>query len=123
MCLLIVQIYWFIGTAWRTDLEANRTELDRIAGSLREMELHVKAAKYLVAAKEQLLTSTPQRATEIVDDRGLAPHGALGGVARTAADARAVIEEQLKVLREEQDRTGLEYENVTLRSERIRVML
>jgi hypothetical protein len=37
VCLLILQIYWFTGTTFRADLEAHRTELDQIAGNLREM--------------------------------------------------------------------------------------
>ena len=51
-CLLIVQIYWFIGTTFRTDLENHRTELDRIAGSLREMAPAVKTAQAMVRSKE-----------------------------------------------------------------------
>ena len=34
-CLLIVQIYWFFGNAFRADLETHRAELDGIAGALR----------------------------------------------------------------------------------------
>jgi hypothetical protein len=37
--LLLMQIYWYIGTAFRTDLEKNRAELDSISGALREMML------------------------------------------------------------------------------------
>ncbi len=33
--LLIVQMYWFVGTTSRADLEADRAELDGIAGVLR----------------------------------------------------------------------------------------
>src|SRR4051794_18671508 len=39
MLLLVTQIYWYIGTTYRTDLEAHRQEMDRISGSLREMSL------------------------------------------------------------------------------------
>ena len=39
MLLLVTQIYWYIGTTYRTDLEAHREEMDRVSGSLREMSL------------------------------------------------------------------------------------
>ena len=62
-CLLLVQIYWFIGTTFRSDLETHRAELDRIAGSLREMAPAVKAAQAMVALKEQQLELFRQRRT------------------------------------------------------------
>jgi hypothetical protein len=53
VCLLVVQIYWFIGTTFRADLEAHRAELDRIAGNLREMTQDRDASKSLELEKQE----------------------------------------------------------------------
>ena len=107
--LLIVQIYWFIGTTWRDDLEKNRAELDSIAGSLREMSLNLKTAEYLAAIKGQQASDVEAGKISFEGD--------------FARDARSVIKEQLLLLRNEQDKTSIEYANITLRGDRVEKML
>lgn len=107
--LLTVQIYWFIGNTWRSDLETNRTELDAIAGSLREMSLDLTAAKYLTEVKGQQVNDV--QAGRIAFDGDF------------SKDARSFIEEQLLILRKEQDQAHIEYANVTLRGDRVEKML
>lgn len=104
--LIFVQIYWFIGNTWRGDLEAHRTELDRIAGSLREMSLKVQASEDLM----------------LIKDQQIAVNGEFP-VLSNIKNTRSLIEEQLDLLKERQSRTELEYANVTLRGDRVEKML
>jgi hypothetical protein len=53
VCLLVVQIYWFIGTTFRADLETHRAELDQIAGNLREMTQGKDASTVIERGKQQ----------------------------------------------------------------------
>ena len=54
ICLLRLQIYWFIGTPIRTHLQTHRDELDHISGSLRAMSLDIK--KILTASSKAKMT-------------------------------------------------------------------
>jgi hypothetical protein len=107
VCLLLVQIYWFIGTTFRTDLETHRAELDRIAGTLREMAPAVKAAQTMVSLKEQELDGS----LSAVSDSA----GEDGDVERLSSD--------LEAMKKEQSRLILAYANVTRRGSRVILML
>jgi hypothetical protein len=111
-CLLIVQIYWFIGTTFRTDLENHRTELDRIAGSLREIAPAVKAAQAMVRSKEdQLGLIERERTTD-------------GSADPSTDGARlTLLNSDLEGMRKEQSRLALDYANVTRRGSRVILML
>jgi hypothetical protein len=110
-CLLIVQIYWFIGTTFRTDLENHRAELDRIAGSLREMAPAVKAAQAMVRSKEDQLGVIKGEWT--TDSAGSSTGGAQATLLNSDLDA----------MRKEQSRLALDYANVTRRGSRVILML
>jgi hypothetical protein len=99
VCLLAVQIYWFIGTTFRTDLENHRAELDKIAGSLREMTPGVHASASILAIKENQLQG--DRGTKRVDQ----------------------LEEEIKSLRDSHSKLMLTYANVTRRGSRVLIML
>ena len=111
-CLLIVQIYWFIGTTFRTDLENHRTELDRIAGSLREMAPAVKAAQAMVRSKEDELGLIERERTT-------------DGSAASSTDGShlTLLNSDLEAMRGEQSRLALDYANVTRRGSRVILML
>lgn len=102
--LLFVQIFWFIGTTWRTDLENHRTELDRIAGNLRGMMLEVKAAHDL----RNDLDPTKQVAASFFGDE---------------LDAQTSIEERIQILVNRQDQSLLIFANASLRGDRVEKML
>jgi hypothetical protein len=111
-CLLIVQIYWFIGTTFRSDLENHRTELDRIAGSLREIAPAAKAAQAMVRAKEDQLGLIKQEQTT-------------EGSASSSTDGAhlTLLNNDLEGMRKEQSRLALDYANVTRRGSRVILML
>jgi hypothetical protein len=54
--LILVQVYWFIGITWRTDLEDYRDQLDRIAGQLRELNLQIQVGKDLTDRQSQQIS-------------------------------------------------------------------
>ena len=114
-CLLVVQIYWFIGTTFRTDLETHRTELDRIAGSLREMAPAVKAAQDLVSYKEQQLNLVQLNAAKAASRSASGSFGGDGALERLTSD--------LDSMKSEQSRLVLAYANVTRRGSRVILML
>jgi hypothetical protein len=114
-CLLVVQIYWFIGTTFRTDLETHRAELDRIAGSLREMAPAVKAAQDLVGYKEQQLDLVQLNAAKAASRTASGSFGDEGGLERLTSD--------LDSMKSEQSRLVLAYANVTRRGSRVILML
>src|SRR5919106_1850070 len=107
VCLLIVQIYWFIGTTFRTDLETHRAELDRIAGTLREMAPAVKAAQTMVSLKESELGSIKEPPAA----------GPLNAVSDGADEERDLerMSTDLEAMKKEQSRLILAYANVTRR--------
>jgi hypothetical protein len=111
-CLLIVQIYWFIGTTFRTDLEDHRAELDRIAGSLREIAPSVKAAQAMVRSKEDQLGLIERERT--TDDS-----------ADSSTDGAHIVllNSDLEAMRKEESRLALDYANVTRRGSRVILML
>lgn len=102
--LLFVQIFWFIGTTWRTDLENHRAELDRIAGNLRGMMLEVKAVHDL----KNDLEPTKQVSASFFGDE---------------LDARTSIEERIQILVNRQDQSLLIFANASLRGDRVEKML
>jgi hypothetical protein len=108
--LLIVQIFWFIGTTWRTDLEDHRAELDRIAGNLRVMMLEVKAAHDF--------ENDPTRGQQIANAKQN-PASFFG----EDLDAPTVAAERLQILMNRQDQTLLLYANASLRGDRVEKML
>jgi hypothetical protein len=119
-CLLLVQIYWFIGTTFRTDLETHRTELDRIAGSLREMAPAVKAAQGIVSLKEQQLGSVKDEFAEATSSpTSMSPASVTFGAQSDLDRLRA----ELDTLKDEQSRLILAYANVTRRGSRVILML
>jgi hypothetical protein len=103
--LLVVQIYWFIGTTWRTDLETNRAELDRIAGFLREMVFEPNDVDDFYELKNRQIDNT------IDKTRG-----------ETNSEEQ-IIEDHLKPSKSRQNRVVLQYANVTLRGDRVKKML
>jgi hypothetical protein len=111
--LLLVQIFWFIGTTWRSDLESHRAELDRIAGSLREMMLEVKAKHdaetYLRDIKGRHSGGKPNQTPDFFINGN--------------KDVRTSIDEWLRELRKKQDQTALLFANATLRGDRVEKML
>ena len=107
ICLLLVQIYWFIGTTFRTDLETHRAELDRIAGTLREMAPAVKAAQTMVSMKEQELDGSLSAVSDSAGEEG--------DIERLSGDLEAMQKEQLRLI--------LAYANVTRRGSRVILML
>jgi hypothetical protein len=115
VCLLIVQIYWFIGTTFRTDLETHRAELDRIAGTLREMAPAVKAAQTMVSLKEEQLGSIKEPTAA----------GPLNAVSDSAGEERDLerMSTDLEAMKNEQSRLILAYANVTRRGSRVILML
>jgi hypothetical protein len=115
VCLLIVQIYWFIGTTFRTDLETHRAELDRIAGTLREMAPAVKAAQTMVSLKEEQLGSIKEPTAA----------GPLNAVSDSAGEERDLepMSTDLEAMKKEQSRLILAYANVTRRGSRVILML
>jgi hypothetical protein len=112
--LLVVQIYWFIGTTWRTDLETHRAELDRIAGSIREMSLEAKVVRDFESHLENI---KEQHQNGSVRDTG--PDINL----TNNKNPRVAIEESLQILMDRQDRRKLSYANWTLRGDRVEKML
>jgi hypothetical protein len=118
--LIFVQIFWFIGTTWRTDLETHRAELDRIAGKLREMMIEVKASRYLenrlVAIKGDIEKRQPDADMETDDQIVLA-------IINQNQDADIIIDEWIQILKKKQDQTRLSYANATLRGDRLERML
>jgi hypothetical protein len=113
VCLLLVQIYWFIGTTFRTDLETHRAELDRIAGTLREMAPAVKAAQTMVSLKEQQLGSIKE--PSVADSLNAVSAGEEADTDRLSGD--------LEAMKKEQSRLILAYANVTRRGSRVILML
>lgn len=111
VCLLTVQIYWFIGTTFRTDLETHRAELDRIAGSLREMAPKVKAA--------QAILSMQKTVPEMIKEQG--PGGNFDSNV-FGSDAGSSSND-LESLKNEPSRLILAYANVTRRGSRVILML
>jgi hypothetical protein len=107
VCLLVVQIYWFVGTTFRTDLETHRAELDRIAGSLREMAPAVKAAQAMLSREQ-----TPE-------ERSLGGPSSFfvqdGDAAKLTGDLASVKNEPARLI--------LTYANVTRRGSRVMLML
>jgi hypothetical protein len=119
-CLLLVQIYWFIGTTFRTDLETHRTELDRIAGSLREMAPAVKTAQAMVSMKEQQVGSIKDASAEPSSSpTSMSPASVTFGAESDLDRLRA----ELDVMKNEQSRLTLAYANVTRRGSRVILML
>jgi hypothetical protein len=114
-CLLLVQIYWFIGTTFRTDLEAHRAELDRIAGSLREMAPAVKAAQAMVGLKEQQIQLLRKGGPDASSSQAAVTFGADGELGQLMAE--------LDTIKGEQSRLVLGYANVTRRGSRVILML
>jgi hypothetical protein len=108
--LLIVQIFWFIGTTWRTDLEDHRAELDRIAGNLRVMMLEVKTAHDFEndPTRGQQITSSKQSSASFFGED---------------QDAPTIAEERVQILMNRQDQTLLLYANASLRGDRVEKML
>jgi hypothetical protein len=113
ICLVSFQIYWFIGTTIRTDLESHRNELDHIAGSLRAMSLNAKNLQDLINAKQQQI-ETEQGPMSVADSSGT-----------MAPSSRPVTQlvEELESLKKEQDKTILDYANARKRSFRVHRML
>jgi hypothetical protein len=112
-CLVIFQIYWFIGTTIRTDLESHRSELDSIAGSLRAMTLSAKNLQDLISSK-QLQIEAEQGSMSVADSSGTmapSPHPVLQ------------LGEELEALKKERDQTILDYANARKRSFRVHRML
>ncbi len=119
-CLLLVQIYWFIGTTFRTDLETHRTELDRIAGSLREMAPAVKTAQAMVSMKEQQVGSIKDVSAEgSASPTSMSPASVTFGAESDLDRLRA----ELDTMKNEQSRLTLAYANVTRRGSRVILML
>jgi hypothetical protein len=114
-CLLLVQIYWFIGTTFRTDLETHRAELDRIAGSLREMAPAVRAAQDLVNYKEQQVDLVQLNAAKAASRSASGNFSNEDGLERLTSD--------LDSMKTEQSRLVLAYANVTRRGSRVILML
>jgi hypothetical protein len=110
--LLFVQIFWFIGTTWRTDLENHRAELDGIAGNLRVMMVEVKAAhdlrNDLDPSGAQQITSAKQTPMSFFSE---------------GVDPNRLIEERLQILMNRQDQSLLLYANASLRGDRVQKML
>jgi hypothetical protein len=117
-CLLLVQIYWYIGTTFRTDLETHRAELDRIAGSLREMAPAVKAAQAMADMKGQQLELYRQRRTAEARAASTPPSAALDGETNLEQLAG-----ELDAIKGEESRLILAYANVTRRGSRVILML
>ena len=115
LLLIFVQIFWFIGTTWRTDLETDRMELDRIAGTLREMMIEVKATHDL---KNHLVTLKGQQPTN--GEQVSMPY-----LASLIGDGNpgSAIDKGIQALIERQDRKALLYANATLRGDRVEKML
>lgn len=101
--LLTVQIYWFVGTTWRDDLQGNRDELDRVAGSLREMKLEVQTLEEIVTLKKRHLDDVKGR----------------NNIENISGEAKQFVESQINELIRRQSRMGLEFNNKVLRGERI----
>jgi hypothetical protein len=114
-CLLVVQIYWFVGTTFRTDLETHRAELDRIAGSLREMAPAVKAAQDMVSYREQQLDQVKLNAAKAAAQSASGTFGDEGAFER--------LNSELDSMKGEQSRLMLAYANVTRRGSRVILML
>ena len=116
--LLVVQIFWFIGTTWRIDLETHRTELDRIAGNIRVMMLEVKGSNIIEAnlneqrplsTDQMLMNEQPQDRTNAVPFDFSIPQSLLPFLAEKSLTR--------------QDITVLLYANATLRGDRVEQML
>jgi hypothetical protein len=113
--LLVVQIFWFIGTTWRTDLETHRTELDRIAGNLRIMMLEVKGSKgntneqQPISTDQMLMNEQSQNKTDAIPFDFSVPKSLLPFLAEKSLTRR--------------DITVLLYANATLRGDRVEQML
>jgi hypothetical protein len=111
VCITLIQIYWFLGTTWRTDLESNRAELNTIAASMREMIFKVEAGQY-----RQMLRNEPVVASS-TDSH--APGNQTFGVVVT--DGAGAEPAGLDI--DDESRIKLDYENAALRGQRVAYML
>ena len=111
--LLIVQIYWFVGTAVRTDLEKNREELDRISGAIREMDFKNTTFNELIDVKTNANLSAFKDglATGAVD------------VSSTPVGIGFEMMSELKTLKEQRNQIYLDFVNHKRRSERVNMIL
>jgi hypothetical protein len=132
--LILVQVYWFIGNTWRTDLEGNRAELDRIAGDLREMSFKLEVANFLAQLKDQQFTEIKDQQFAGLKDQQFAqlkdPPFVQYDVEQLDAtvlnpddDPLVTVEKQIAVLLEIRGRMDLDAKNAELRGKRIQEML
>jgi hypothetical protein len=99
--LLITQIYWFVGTAVRTDLERNREELDRISGAIREMDFRNTTLNELIDVKTK---------------------GAVNA-SSTPVGIGFELMNELKTMKEQRNQIYLDFINNKRRSERVNMIL
>jgi hypothetical protein len=104
--LLVVQIYWFMGTTFRADLESHRNELDHIAGSLREMKL--------IERTLDVAASGHQDAANVKREETPTSKNALESVKTSTSDVASNLST---------DNMVIDYINATNRSFRVQRML
>ncbi len=108
--LLLVQIYWLVVATVRTDLESHRTELDKIAGSFREVILDIRSNHYFLGA-------TALQGAGVTAAAGmLVPSGA-----EPAPQGRGKVADYVRAT--EEWRVILDVENKALRGKRVKSML
>ena len=111
--LVVFQIYWFIGTTIRTDLESHRNELDNIAGSLRAMSIAAANLDDLIVIKQRQIDTTETRVS-VADNSGT--------IVPSPRPVTQLVAE-LESLKKDRDQTMLDYINATKRSFRVHRML
>ncbi len=125
--LLVTQIYWYIGTAFRTDLDDHRDELDRISGTLRDLrfrdlvlssEIVMKAAQARAVQPALIPTKLAQGGSA---DTPVLPAPAAG----PASDTRliALLDSDTNALRAQRHQINIDFVNSTRRIERLNLIL